>query len=63
MDVDRVPVPKSDPDDLTKYNLENYDEDTKPSGEFLSTYSLFQLTAYISTWAIQQYKRSHVLQG
>jgi len=37
MDVDRVPISKSDPDDLTKYNLQNYDEDTKPSGEFSPT--------------------------
>lgn len=36
MDVDSVPVSKSDSDDLTKYNLENYDEDTQPLGEFSS---------------------------
>lgn len=38
MDVDSVPVSKSDSDDLTKYNLENYDEDTQPLGEFSPIY-------------------------
>lgn len=55
MDVDSGPTkPKPKSDDLSEYNLDDYDDDAKTTGErygqFL--YASLQLTSY-SCWTIQ----------
>lgn len=63
MDVDSEPKPKPkprNPDDLSEYNLDDYDNEVKTAGAFSLSYFQSFLTPN-SGWSFQQYQRAHVL--
>ncbi len=45
MDVDGAPVVE-DKDDLSKYNMDNYDDDAEPDGEFF-VYTIVLFAQYL----------------
>ncbi len=56
MDVDSGAPPKNGTDDLSKYNLDEYDDDVKSSGEVSEENLLTSLLIFwTSSWAIYQY--------
>lgn len=63
MEVDDKPQPKKDPNDLSEYKLDEYDEDNTEQGAhwFLSLQGPFWRGHMSDSWNILQYQRPRLL--
>lgn len=64
MDIDSGAVPTSKEEDLSQYNLDEYDDDVQTTSEFhvLISPTVINILFYFSHGSIHQYQRSNVLQ-
>lgn len=60
MEVDCGPPAKPDPDDLSKYNLDDYDNEVESSGTSRLQRLLCLTYTVTSVGAIQQYQRPYI---
>ena len=63
MDIDLGVVPTLKEDDLSQYNLEEYDDDVQTTSESIFSFLLTLISiSLFSHGTIHQYKRSNILQ-
>ena len=65
MDVDSGAVPTVNEDDLSQYNLDDYDDDVHTTSEFIFSFILIILLTFVSFFFSRefiQYQRSNILQ-
>ena len=62
MDVDSGAVPTSKEDDLSQYNLDDYDDDVQTTSEFMFSFLLILLTFVFFSREFIQYQRPNILQ-
>jgi hypothetical protein len=59
MDIDSGALPT---DDLSQYNLDNYDDDVQTTSEFMFSFLLILLLTFFFSREFIQYQRSNILQ-
>lgn len=63
MDVDSGAVPTSKEDDLSQYNLDDYDDDVQTTSEFMFSFLLILLLTFVFfSREFIQYQRPNILQ-